>query len=126
MPSKSIRTGTILERPLSEKVRRERVCDVPRTHPLGNLETQLFFCHLSSYQESMESDSYGIKAHLLYFVCISPLFEESQTEGSEHQDDAYVRHESFPESVPKEQEVDADDNNYQSHDTCGKEYWSCH
>jgi len=45
------------------------------------------------------------------------LFKESQTKGGKHQNDADVRYEPLPKSVPKEQQVNANDNRYQSYDT---------
>src|SRR5271170_2530329 len=39
-----------------------------------------------------------------------PVFQESQIEGGKRQDDADVHDEPFPESIPEEQHIDADDN----------------
>jgi hypothetical protein len=36
--------------------------------------------------------------------------EESQVEGREDQDDADIRYQPFPESVPEEEEIDTDYN----------------
>lgn len=38
------------------------------------------------------------------------MSEESQIESREHQDDADIDDQPFPESVPEEREIDADDN----------------
>jgi Integrase core domain len=44
------------------------------------------------------------------------LFQESQVDGGKHQDDADVHDEPFPESMPEEQHIDADDNGYLGHE----------
>jgi hypothetical protein len=41
--------------------------------------------------------------------------EESQIESCEHQDNANVRRQSFPESVSEEREIHTDDDNYHCH-----------
>ena len=55
----------------------------------------------------------------------SPLFQEPQGEGKEHQNDTNVHHKAFPESTPEKQYVDGDYDSYHGHnnnDRCR----SCH
>src|ERR1019366_264140 len=44
------------------------------------------------------------------------FFQESQVEGGKHQDDADVHDEPFPESMPEEQHINAEDNGYLGHE----------
>jgi hypothetical protein len=41
--------------------------------------------------------------------------QKSQTEGCKHQHDADIRHQPFPESMPEEQQIQADDNGNHDH-----------
>jgi hypothetical protein len=51
------------------------------------------------------------------------VLHKSQIESREHEDDADIRHEPFPEALPEEQHIYTDDNDYQhrnvKHDGCG-------
>jgi hypothetical protein len=53
----------------------------------------------------------------LFFTGIGVLLslrvpQESQVEGNKHQDNADVRYQPFPESIPEEQHICTDDNSY--------------
>ena len=42
--------------------------------------------------------------------------QEPEVEGHKHQDDADIRYQPFPESIPEEQQIHANDNGYQDQD----------
>jgi len=50
----------------------------------------------------------------------------SQIEGGKHQDDADVDHQSFPESISEEQQIDTDNNGYQHHNIKHEKHVPCH
>jgi hypothetical protein len=52
--------------------------------------------------------------------------EESQVESSEHQNDADVHHQPFPETVSEDHEIDTDDNNYHRHHVKHDNYLPAH
>jgi hypothetical protein len=52
----------------------------------------------------------------------SRVLQESQGERCKHQDDADVRYQSFPESMPEEQQINTDDNRDQDHNVQDDEY----
>ena len=41
------------------------------------------------------------------------MFQESEVEGCEHQDDSYIHCQPFPELVPEEEDIYSDHNGYQ-------------
>jgi hypothetical protein len=43
------------------------------------------------------------------------MFEESQVEGCKHQNDSDVHHQSIPEIVPEDQDIQSDDDGYHRH-----------
>jgi hypothetical protein len=44
---------------------------------------------------------------------LSGMFQESEIEGREYQNDPYIYRQPFPESVPEEQNIDSDDHGCQ-------------
>src|SRR3974390_3111459 len=52
--------------------------------------------------------------------------EESQVESSEYQDDADIRHQSFPESVSEERDIHTDYNGCHHHSVKHASYLSVH
>ena len=47
------------------------------------------------------------------------MFQESEVEGCEYQDDSYIHRQPFPEPVLEEQEIDRDDHG------CHQDYVEC-
>jgi hypothetical protein len=41
------------------------------------------------------------------------MFQESEVEGREYQDDSDIHRQSFPELISEEQDIDGDDRRYQ-------------
>ncbi|MGF6413972.1 hypothetical protein [Paraburkholderia sp. MM5482-R1] len=54
------------------------------------------------------------------------VVQKSQIEGCKHQDNADVRHQPFPEPVPEEQQIYANDNGYQHHNVKHDGHVPCH
>jgi hypothetical protein len=54
------------------------------------------------------------------------VLQKSQIEGREHQDNADVRHQPFQESMPEEQQIHTDDNEYQRRNVKHDGRDSCH
>jgi hypothetical protein len=52
--------------------------------------------------------------------------EESEVKGCEHQDNADVDHQPFPESVSEEHEIHADDQDYHRHQVKRGRYMPSH